>query len=110
MGDQTKENTMRIIHTYSNATFIELFVNITSQGILSVAIVQGADSYAEFEDIKWEAGTLSAVTRTESNGDAVTFTQIKTCGPSVAPKLSLDCPSPHTGTGSALFWMDKMRR
>jgi len=102
--DRTKGNTTRTIHAYSNAPFIELFVNNASQGILPVSTMfRGAGSYAEFEDVKWEAGILSAVARIASDGDAVASTQVETCGPPVALKLSSDCPSPQTGTGSALF-------
>lgn len=102
--DRTKGNTTRTIHAYSNAPFIELFVNNASQGILPVSTMNlGAGSYAEFENVKWVAGTLAAVGRMEQDGDSVASTAIKTCGPPVALKLSLDCPSPHTGTGSALF-------
>jgi len=102
--DRTKGNTTRTIHAYSNAPFIELFVNNASQGILPVSAMNlGAGSYAEFENVKWVAGTLAAVGRMKKDGDSVASTAIKTCGPPVALKLSLDCPSPHTGTGSALF-------
>lgn len=102
--ERTKGNTTRTIHAYSNAPFIELYVNNVSQGVLPVTTMNlGAGSYAEFENVKWEAGTLSAVARMDKGGDAVASTSIKTCGPPAALKLSLDCPSPHTGTGSALF-------
>eukprot|EP00980_Cylindrotheca_fusiformis_P006193 scaffold1325_cov95-Cylindrotheca_fusiformis.AAC.4 len=124
--NRTKGNTTRTIHAYSNAPFIELFVNNASQGILPVTTMVHDDSgsYAEFENVTWQAGTLRAVGR-RSNGttsssssshqemedddddaddnDVLAIAEIKTSGPAVAIQLSLDCPSPQTGTGKALF-------
>jgi hypothetical protein len=104
--NRTKGNTTRTIHAYSNAPYIELFVNNATQGILPVAtMVRDSGSYAEFVNVTWEAGTLRAVARrSEDNGEEVlAVTETKTCGPPAALELSLDCPSRHTGTGDALF-------
>ncbi|CAJ1938453.1 unnamed protein product [Cylindrotheca closterium] len=105
--DRTKKsNTSRTIHAYSNAPFIELFVDIASQGILPLAtMVRGEGSYAaEFEDVEWKAYcSLAAVARMEEDDDAEVSTEVTTCGPPLALKLSIHCPLPHTGTGSALF-------
>lgn len=103
--NRTKGNATRTIHAYSNAPFIELYVNNASQGILPVATMVRDDSgsYAEFVNVTWQAGNLRAVGRMEDGGEEVAVAETNTCGPPAAIQLSLDCPSPRTGTGNALF-------
>ncbi|CAJ1954832.1 unnamed protein product [Cylindrotheca closterium] len=105
--DRTKKsNTTRTIHAYSNAPFIELFVKIASQGIKPVGtMVLGEGSYAaEFEDVEWKAYcSLAAVARMEEDDDVAVSTEVTTCGPPFALRLSIHRPLSHTGTESALF-------
>jgi len=99
----TKGNTTRTIHVYSNAPKVELFVNNQSQGVLPIGtMVRGQGSYAEFFNVTWKAGTIRADALSEDE-KALTVAEKKTCGAPVALRLSLDCPSPRTGTGEAVF-------
>lgn len=101
----TKGNTTRNIHVYSNAPRVELFVNEKSQGILPIStMVRGTGTYAEFMNVTWEAGTLRAVARSNNDEkEELAVAEVKTCGPPMALQLSLDCPSPITGTGDAVL-------
>jgi hypothetical protein len=103
--NETKGNTTRTVHVYSNAPMVELVVNDVSQGVLPVATMgKGAGSYAEFLNITWESGALRAIARSnEESSEELASTQRYTCGPPAALQLSLDCPSPATGTGGALL-------
>ena len=101
--DQTHGNTTKTIHAYSNAPFVELYVNDVSKGSQPVAtMIAGAGSYAEWVDVTWEAGTLKAVARS-MDGSKVAETHRSTCGQAAALVLSLDSPSQETGTGDALL-------
>lgn len=90
---------------YSNAPLVELFVNKVSQGVLPVAtMVRGTGSYAEFLNVTWVAGTLHAVAVSDDDKkEELAVAEKRTCGPPVALRLSLDCPSPRTGTGNAVL-------
>ncbi|CAJ1944062.1 unnamed protein product [Cylindrotheca closterium] len=66
-------------------------------------MVRGEGSYAEFEDMEWKACSRAAVARMEEDDGAAVSTEVATCGPPLALKLSIHCPLPHTGTESALF-------
>jgi hypothetical protein len=60
-----------------------------------------AQSWAEWRDVPFRAGNLTAVAM---NGSAVLATHtVMTSGPPTAIVLSLDVPSPRTGTGDALL-------
>lgn len=101
----TKGNTTRTIHVYTNSPAVELYVNDISQGALPVAtMVRGTGAYAEYFNVTWKAGTLRAVAKPSVESDQeLASTERKTCGPPVALRLTLDCPSPITGTGDALL-------
>merc|ERR1719375_715878 len=76
----TVGNKTRAIHAYSSAPSIELFVNGKSQGTRDVTLmVQGPGSYAEWTEVPWEAGKLSAVAR-DATGKAVAQTERYTNG------------------------------
>ena len=112
--NQTKGNTTRTIHVYSNAPVVELFVQgkknhdgkPTSLGRRTlVPMVEGdAGTYGEWQDIPWEPGSLLAIAQSLDGTElARTRRQTNPTDPNMALRLSLDSPSPHTGTGSALF-------
>lgn len=62
--------------------------------------VLGGDSFAEYV-VPYTRGNLTAVGR---QGSKVLSTHVvKTSGPAAAIKLTVDCPSPMTGTGEALI-------
>lgn len=92
------------IHAYANAPLIELFINGKSQGPLPVVpmVMGDGGSYAEWNDVPWEEGTLIAVARAV-NGTQVAATARTTNSNSAGLVLTLDCPSEFTGTGAALF-------
>ena len=99
----TKGNTTRSIHAYSNAPFIELMVNGKSQGSKKVApMIKGPGSYAEWTEVPWEAGMLTAVAYGAGNTPVATMDR-HTNGKASKLVLSLDCPSKATGTGEALL-------
>jgi hypothetical protein len=100
----TKGNKSRSsIHAYSSAPYVELFVNGQSRGVRSVTtMLKGAGSYAEWLDVAWEAGNLTAVARSSPAGAAVASTSRFTNGAAARIQLSIDAPSAATGTGSGL--------
>lgn len=99
----TKGNRTRQIHAYTSAPYVELLVNGKSQGARAVTRMRdGPGSYAEWNDVPWEAGKLSAVAH-DASGTAVATTARHTNGAPTALQLSVDAPSVATGTGSALL-------
>lgn len=101
----------REMHVYTSADSVELFVNGVSQGRQHVASVMAtrsgrqptvAQTYAEFAAVRWEAGNVTA-TAYDAAGKAVAQHVVHTAGAAVALRLSVDCPSPATGTGTALL-------
>ena len=63
---------------------------------------EGAGSYAEWLDVPWESGAITAIAR-GSDGRAVARAERHTNGRPAALRLSIDAPSPVTGTGDALL-------
>jgi hypothetical protein len=99
----TKGNKTRSVHAYSSAPVVELFVNGKSLGTRDIqTMIQGLGSYAEWTDVPWENGTLTAVAR-DASGAAVARDERKTNGVAAKLQLSLDAPSKLTGTGEALI-------
>ena len=96
----------RTIHVYSDAPFVELVVNGKSQGTRALrTAVLGGDSWGQWENIEFTPGSLIAVARATndtSTHSALATTTVHTSGRPVALQLTIDCPSPLTGTGSAL--------
>ena len=91
------------IHAYSNAPSIELQVNGRSMGNRPVRpMVKGPGSYAEWLQVPWEAGALTAVAHDAEGNPVATATRHTTGAPS-ALALTIDVPSAATGTGSALL-------
>jgi len=98
----TKGNKTRNIHAYSSAPSVELLVNGKSQGLRAVKpMIQGPGSYAEWLNVTWEAGTLTAVAR-DVQGKTVAQISRQTNGKATKLALTLDAPSVLTGTGSVL--------
>ena len=134
---ETKGNTTRTIHAYSNAPVIELFVNAggssgsnestksrsrsQSQGKRYLATMNQGDqgTYGEWFDVRWEFGSITAIAQTIDGAELARTTKktnVVSADVAVASirsdndgsngvslVLSLDCPSPNTGTGDALF-------
>eukprot|EP00039_Didymoeca_costata_P021499 m.344703 g.344703 ORF g.344703 m.344703 type:complete len:1020 (-) comp24995_c0_seq1:110-3169(-) len=106
--EQPKNGSKRNITVYSAANEVELFINGESLGTQKLppqehtenaTIVQ---SWAEWDDIVWQAGNITAVARDQSGAVVAVDTRL-TCGDAKSIKLSIDSPSPTTGTGKAIF-------
>jgi Glycoside hydrolase family 2 C-terminal domain 5/Domain of unknown function (DUF4982)/Glycosyl hydrolases family 2, TIM barrel domain len=103
--NSTRGNTTRTVHAYSNAPYVELYVDGKSQGMRRIVpmVMGDGGSYAEWEFVQWhQPGTLTAVARMP-NGRAVAETSRTTNTVATSLVLSLDAPSESTGTGRALF-------
>lgn len=101
----TKGNMTRSIHAYSNAPFVELFLDGRSQGtrLIVTMTIGSSGSYAEWDSVPWnQPGTLTAVARS-SNGKATATTSRTTNSVATSLVLSLDAPSKTTGTGTVLL-------
>ena len=100
------ESNGNVIHVYSSAPNVELVVNGKSLGTKTLATQEhtaGAtvvQSWAEW-GVTWRAGNATAIARNEA-GEVVAVDTRLTCGSASRIALSLDAPSPLTGTGSAL--------
>ena len=93
----------RTIHVYTNAPSVELMANGKSQGTKKVTpMKQGPGSYAEFLNVPWAAGTITANAK-DASGKVVATDERHTLGKASAIKLELDAPSKATGTGEAVL-------
>ena len=99
---------VRTIHVYSSAASVELSINGKSLGEKTLATQEhkvGAvvvQSWAEWDGVAWHAGNATAVAR-NALGEIVAVDTRLTCGAAAKIALSLDAPSPLTGTGVALL-------
>ena len=59
-------------------------------------------SWAEWDSVAWHAGNATAIAR-NAVGEIVAVDTRLTCGAAAKIVLSLDAPSPLTGTGAALL-------
>jgi len=103
--NETKGNTTKVIHAYSNAPFIELLVNdIKSYGVMNISsMAKGPGTYGEWQDVYWEDGKISAIAR-DAAGKEVARDERYTNGRGTERLvLALDSPSEATGTGNALY-------
>ena len=99
----TKGNTTRTIHAYTSAPSAELFVNGKSIGLKTITrMVDAPGSYAEWMNVPWTSGNLTAVAR-DAAGRAVASDTRFTNGAAAALTLTIDAPSAATGTGTALM-------
>jgi len=90
----------RTIHVYTNAPWAMLTLNGKDVAVSPRAVPQFG--YATFS-VAFDPGTLVA-TALAADGSTVLATASRSSwGPPAAVKLSVDVPSPATGTGSALF-------
>merc|ERR1711871_1102660 len=64
-------------------------------------MIRGPGSYAEWLDVPWESGTLTALAK-DSGGKVVANTSRHTNGQAAKLQLTIDAPSVFTGTGSAV--------
>ena len=94
------------IHVYSDTNTVELYVNGASIGQRSLVgpSVQAvsAQSWAEYRNVQFQRGNLTAVAMDSTGAMLATHTVI-TSGPPAGIVLSLDSPSATTGTGDALL-------
>ena len=107
----TKGNGSRTIHVYTSARWVELFANGVSQGVLPVRpMVEGPGSYAEFFEVPWKAGNLTAIARASGTPTCAVAPEDAhaklDCGSSTIKSvdyagyglLATGCPSPSNGT------------
>ena len=87
----------RSIHVYSNAPMVRLWRN---NEVVRNATVQFF-GFANFSGVAFEPGNLTAEALDWSGNRLATHT-VQTGGSAATIRLSLDAPSPHTGTGSAM--------
>lgn len=95
------------VHVYSDLPTVELYVNGASRGQRSLVgpatmPTPSAQSWAEWNNLKWQSGNLTAVGRDSSGAVQATHT-VMTSGVAAKIVLSLDAPSVRTGTGDALL-------
>ena len=93
----------KTVHAYSSAPRVELLVNGRSQGIRAIVpMVQGPGTYAEWREVPFEAGTLTAIA-TDASGAVVATTVRHTNSQKASLQLTVDAPNESTGTGSRLL-------
>jgi hypothetical protein len=93
----------RNIHVYTSAPSVELLANGKSQGSQKVLpMKQGPGSYAEFLNVSWEAGTITANAK-DATGKVVATDERHTLGKAAKLDLTIDAPSKATGTGEAVL-------
>ena len=98
----------RNMTVYSSAASVEVFVNGASLGKKPLPVQTRTvnatvfNTWAEYDDVTWKPGNLTAVAY-DGEGAAVAVDTRLTCGAAAKLVLSIDSPSPQTGTGSALL-------
>jgi len=95
-------NSTRVIHVYSSGAFVRLLLNGAPApgGGVQPAV---PDTWAIFPAVAFSPGTLTAEALA-ADGTTVLATHSRASfGPAAAILLSVDAPSPLTGTGSALY-------
>jgi hypothetical protein len=89
----------RTIHVYTNAPSVRLSVNGKQVG---ESIAVPFFGFATFSDVQYESGSATAEALDVNGQSLGSSYTIRTPGATKAVRLSLDAPSPITGTGSAL--------
>jgi hypothetical protein len=98
----------RNMTVYSNAAAVELFVNGASYGVRNLPLQsnkQGApqvQSWAEWLNITWANGNVTAIAR-DAAGVAVATHTRWTTREAASLMISVDVPSPISGTGAKLL-------
>ena len=90
-------SSVRSIHVYTNAPVVRLWRN--GQVVRNATIP--FFGFANFSGVEFEPGNLTAEALDVSGNRLGTHT-VQTGGSAATIRLSLDAPSPHTGTGSAM--------
>ena len=90
-------SSVRSIHVYSNAPVVRLWRNGQVVGNATIPFF----GFANFSGVEFEPGNLTAEALDVSGNRLGTHT-VQTGGSAATIRLSLDAPSPHTGTGSAV--------
>ena len=102
-GRTSRRRTSRTVHAYSSAPLVELLVNGQSQGSRGIVPMRrGPGSYAEWLEVPFEAGTLTAVA-TDAAGAVVATAARHTNTHKAALQLGIDAPHESTGSGSRLL-------
>lgn len=98
----------RNITVFSDAASVELFVNGVSQGEKLLPTqsrspnASTVQTWAEWDNIEWLPGNITVIAR-DLLGSPVAVDTRWTCGVAAALVLSIDAPSPLSGTGSKLL-------
>ena len=96
--DGTPMKRTRNIHVYTNAPYVSMELN--GKEVVSKSPTP-AYMNAVFQ-IEYEDGNLTAVARSAEGKPLASFTRLTPQGAVTTIKLSIDAPSPLTGTGTAL--------
>eukprot|EP00040_Diaphanoeca_grandis_P027596 m.157324 g.157324 ORF g.157324 m.157324 type:complete len:1028 (+) comp31051_c0_seq1:83-3166(+) len=98
----SKTNT-RVIHVYTNAPAVRILVN-GKHIVEGAAVFVSTFGVAVFEDIPFSVGNITAQALSDAEGTTVLGSHTKhSWGNATSVVLSLDAPSVHTGTGSAVY-------
>jgi hypothetical protein len=98
-ADGKPMNKTRNIHVYSNAAFVSLQLN--GKEVMPKTAMPGYMN-GNFP-VKYEAGNLTAIGHDKDGTALASFTRLTpAAGGAATLKLSIDAPSPLTGTGSSL--------
>ena len=89
----------RKLNAYSNAPFVQLYVNGAAQG---GRVAMGPFSHVTWNAINYAPGNVTVAALSASGAVLATHTR-KSWGAAVALRLSCDAPSDSTGTGSAVY-------
>lgn len=92
------QGSTRTIHVYSNAAQVQLQVN----GAVVATKAMSPFGVLEFDNVAYTQGTVTAVAMDESGNQLATHAS-KSWGAAASIVLSIDAPSPTTGTGAALY-------
>jgi hypothetical protein len=92
-------NNTRSIHVYTNAPWVQLYVN--SEPVSDKPVPVPFFGTATFAAVPFKAGNLTAAAL-DQTGAIVARQTVFTGGAAAGIKLALDAPSPITGTGSHL--------
>lgn len=93
-------NTSRIIHVYSNAPLVSLWVNGVEVGAPTGVPQFGM---ATFPAVPYSPGILTAKALAADGVTVLATHNISSWGAPVAIVLTIDAPSPVSGTGSAVY-------
>ena len=96
--EEKELESIRTIHVYTNAPYAELILNGKSQGVKELVW----QDWAQWDDITYEAGYITAIAIDDKNSTVATHT-VLTTGEARRIQAFIDVPNEDTGTGSALL-------